>query len=344
MKFIQAVPLLLMLLMTACGDERGVYQGYVEGEFLYLASSQSGRLDFMAVRSGQKVAAGEVIFTLDADYERTIVRQAEAELASASDSLEDLKRSLRSTEIAAAEAQVAQARATADNSAANLRRLEALFKSASVPKSQYDTAKATAEADAARVEQLASQLATAKLPTGRDEQILAQTSRVQALSAALDQANWRLNEKTVSAPTEGLVYDLFYRPGEWVAAGSPAVRFLPPENIKVRFFVPEKDFGGLALGHEALITVDGRAEPVLAVITYLAPEAEYTPPVIYSNESRTKLVFMVEARPLIFGAGLNPGQPVTVRPRPNSPKTAAHASAPPERTARAVQTEGVHDY
>ena len=366
MKFLQAVPLLLALALAGCGEEPGVYQGYVEGEFLYLASSQPGRMDFMAVHSGQRVAAGEVIFTLDADYEKTLVRQAEAELASARDSLADLKLGLRSTEIAAAEAQVAQARATAENSAANLRRLEALYKSASVPKSQYDTAKAAAEADAARVEQLESQLATAKLPTGRDEQILAQTSRVQALAAALDQANWRLNEKTVKAPAAGLVCDLFYRPGEWVAAGGPAVRFLPPENVKVRFFVPEKDFGGLALGHEVLITIDGRAEPAAAVITYLAPEAEYTPPVIYSNESRSKLVFMVEARPLITAGGylspgsaerrehdqgldgarplrgLNPGQPVTVRMSARSQNAAAKTSAPGGQTARAVQTEGAH--
>ena len=336
MKIIRSLPLLLALALSGCGEDRGVYQGYVEGEFLYLASSQAGRMEVMTVRSGQKAEAGRILFTLDAEYEQTIVRQAEAELASARDSLEDLKSGLRQTEIAAVEAQVAQAQATLENSAANLRRIEALYKTYSVPKSQFDAAKAAAEADAARVEQLESQLATAKLPTGRDEQIMAQTSRVAALSAALDQAKWRLSEKTVSAPADGLVYDLFYRPGEWLSAGSPAVRFLPPENIKVRFFVPEEDFSQMSLGREVLIVADGRADPVPATITYLAPEAEYTPPVIYSNESRSKLVFMIEARPAAPEVGLTPGQPVTVRMEAGT-GSAASRSAPLKQTARSAE-------
>jgi len=109
------------------------------------------------------------------------------------------------------------------------------------------------------------------------------------------------------------VVDTLYREGEWVAPGSPVIRLLPPKNVKVRFFVPERIVGGLEPGRKVLLHCDGCAADVAAEVNYIADEPEYTPPVIYSNETRAKLVFMVEARPSIENAGrLRPGQPVAV--------------------------------
>ncbi|HEV3409112.1 MAG TPA: HlyD family efflux transporter periplasmic adaptor subunit, partial [Chthoniobacterales bacterium] len=101
--------------------------------------------------------------------------------------------------------------------------------------------------------------------------------------------------------------------GEWVPAGRPIVALLPPENIKVRAFVPETRIGTLRVGGEARVSVDGVGNPYPGRISYISPRAEYTPPVIYSRESREKLVFMVELRfdPEI-AARLHPGQPVDV--------------------------------
>lgn len=307
------IVLALLFFAAGCSEGPESYQGYVEGEYLYLASSQSGRLEVLAVASGDVLEKGGLAFKLEGQPEATRVRQAEGELAAARDALADLKRSLRPTEIEALKAQVAEARAALSNSAINLKRSEALFKSRSLPQSRLDADRSQAEADAARVRQLESQLATALLPTGREEQIKAQAAKVEALAAALDQARWHLGEKTVTAPRQGKVHDIFYRPGEWVQAGGPVLKFLPPENLKIRFFVPEKDFGRLRLGQRLVLEYDSASEAVPARITYLAPEAEYTPPVIYSNETRSKLVFMAEARPESPGPALNPGQPLTVR-------------------------------
>ena len=107
--------------------------------------------------------------------------------------------------------------------------------------------------------------------------------------------------------------DTLYREGEWVPAGSPVVRMLPPENVKLRFFVPQSIAGGLKPGRNVSVSCDGCAAAVPATVTYISSEPEYTPPVIYSNETRAKLVFMVEARPTAEdGSRLRPGQPVAV--------------------------------
>ncbi len=129
----------------------------------------------------------------------------------------------------------------------------------------------------------------------------------------LAQAQWSLAQKIQNAPSAGLVFDTLYRQGEWVAAGKPIVVLLPPGNIKVRAFVPETKLATLRVGQEAHVTIDGLGEPFAGKISYISPRAEYTPPVIYSRESRSKLVFLVEIHfaPTI-AARLHPGQPVDV--------------------------------
>lgn len=129
----------------------------------------------------------------------------------------------------------------------------------------------------------------------------------------LAQAEWNLAQMKQAAPQTGLVYDTLFRPGEWVAAGKPIVALLPPANIKVRAFVPETRVGALQVGEKARVAVDGVAENFDGTISYISPRAEYTPPVIYSRESRSKLVFRVEIHfePAV-AAKLHPGQPVDV--------------------------------
>ncbi len=130
----------------------------------------------------------------------------------------------------------------------------------------------------------------------------------------LRQKEWNLAQMKQDAPKAGLIFDTLFREGEWVAAGKPVLMLLPPANIKVRAFVSETEVGALRVGQEARVTVDGVATPFDGRISYISQRAEYTPPVIYSRESRSKLVFMIEFHfdPAV-AAKMHPGQPVDVR-------------------------------
>jgi HlyD family secretion protein len=135
-----------------------------------------------------------------------------------------------------------------------------------------------------------------------------------AATQALRQQQWRERQMRQVAPAAGRVADTYYRPGEWVSAGSPVVSLLPDGATKARFFVPEAEVGALAPGQGVTIHCDGCGTAIAARITRIATQAEYTPPVIYSNAQRAKLVFMVEARPNVADARrLKPGQPLDVR-------------------------------
>lgn len=304
----------LTLLAAGCSGSKGArYQGYVEGEFLYLASSQPGRLEHLAVTRGQQVERGTALFTLQAIEEKATQLQAQQQLAAAEAQLADLETGKRAPEVAVVQAQLVQAQAAAQKSALQRERDEAQYRAGGVSREQLEASLAQARSDAAHVSELESQLEVARLP-GRAQQLKAQSRQVQAARAVLDQADWRVGEKSIAAPQAGIVYDTLYREGEWVAAGNPVVQMLPPQNIKVRFFVPEKVLGSLAVGRKVSLHCDGCAADVAATITYVSSAAEYTPPVIYSNETRGKLVYMVEAHPAPTDAAkLHPGQPLEVR-------------------------------
>jgi HlyD family secretion protein len=117
----------------------------------------------------------------------------------------------------------------------------------------------------------------------------------------------------VAAPAGARVADILARPGETIAAGAPVVSLLPPANILVRFFVPETALSTVHKGDAVALHCDRCPTDLTATISFVSPQAEYTPPVIYSESSRAKLVYLIEARPRPDQAALiNPGQPIEV--------------------------------
>jgi len=291
----------------------GTWQGYVEGEFVYVAAPLGGTLANLAVSRGQEVKTGQLLFDLECDAEGAAAREAEQRLAQAKSRLENLTKGRRPTEIAALEAQLERARANQRLSDLELERYNKLIQEKVVSPAELDLAKARRDADRAQVTSLAAELETARLGARADE-IKAAEADVQALEAALAKARWAVAQKSQVAPTNAWVHDTLYRSGEFVAAGNPVVSLLPPENLKVRFFVPQAQLASIKIGQPVSAQVDGIGAPFRATVNYIATQAEFTPPVIYSKENRAKLVFMVEAAFAPADArNLRPGQPVDVR-------------------------------
>lgn len=307
------IVLLFTLFISSCSDSKQTsFQGYVEGEFVYIASPFGGRLDELNVHRGQHITKDTPLFYLESEDEREAVHQAEQTWKAAVAQLEDLQKGKRAPELDVVKSQIAQAVANEKNSAIQLQRDEEQYAAGGISKAQLDNTHYLHAADIAKVNELKNQLATSELPA-RTDQIKAQTAEVAAQRAALGQAEWKLAQKAVSATQSGLVFDTLYRLGEWVNAGQPIVQMLPPQNIKVRFFVPEKQLSTFQINQKIHIKLDGIKNNIPAKVTYISTQAEYTPPVIYSNETRSKLIFMIEAHPTLEQAPLlHPGQPVTV--------------------------------
>jgi HlyD family secretion protein len=265
----------LTAVLTGCGaGDDGRLQGYVEGEYVRVAAPVAGQLLELAVARGADVDAGAPLFVLEQAREAAGVAEA-------------------GESIGAVRAQAEQAEAAFRLAEASLKRLTELRAKGLASQEQVDEARTEHARSDARRREMAAQKRTAE--------------------ARLDQARWQLTHKSVTAPAAGLVDDTYYRVGEWVPAGAPVVSILPPQNRVVRFFVPEPRVAALRPGQAVQVRRDGVAEPVQATISFIAPRAEFTPPVIYSEQARAKLVFLVEARPAPTDAlALHPGQPVDV--------------------------------
>jgi HlyD family secretion protein len=286
------------------------FQGYIEGEFVYVAAPYAGELKSLAVRRGDQVKEGTELFALESAPQYAMRDEAQRRLAQLLATLEDLRKGRRPTEIESLEAQLAQAKAALVRSELEFDRMEKLVERNAVSREQFDTAKSVRDQDRARVAQLEADLRTARLGS-REDQIRAAEELVEAQRAVLAKAEWDLSQMSQSATQAGLVFDTLYRPGEWVAAGRPVVMLLPPENIRARAFLPEKEIGRVQVGDRVEVRVDGVAEPFVGKVSYISPKAEYTPPVIYSRETRSKLVFMIEATfDREAGEKLHPGQPI----------------------------------
>jgi HlyD family secretion protein len=298
---------------SACSRSNpGTYQGYVEGEFVHVGSGVAGRLERLFVVRGQAVEANAALFELEANQEAAAVRQADESLSAAKAQLADLGTGKRHSEVEVARAQLEQAEAAEKQSASQLARDTAQLEAGGISKGQLEASRAKHDVDAARVRELGGQLEVAEL-SARPGQIQAQSSQVAAARAAADQTRWRLEQTHVTAMQSGIVVDTLFREGEWVPAGSPVVRMLPPGNVKVRFFVPQPSLSLVPVGRKLTIRCDGCARTIDATVSYVSPEPEFTPPIIYSNDTRAKLVFMIEARSAEEGALLlHPGQPVEV--------------------------------
>lgn len=300
--------------LAACGAPPAPgWSGYVEGEYVQVASPLGGTLTTLPVQAGQTVAAGAPLFALEADAEAAARDEAAARQQAAQAQARNTDTGRRADEIAVTNAQLAQARAQAALARSELAREQQLVNQGFTSRARLDDLQAALAQAQARVAELEAALRVAQLPA-RGEERAAARATASAASEAVRQSQWRLAQMARRAPSAGVVADTYYRVGEWVAPGQPVLSLLPAGAVKARFFVAESEVATLKAGDAVMIRCDGCGAAIAAKVTRIATQAEYTPPVIYSNAQRAKLVFMVEARPAnaADGVRLKPGQPVDV--------------------------------
>jgi HlyD family secretion protein len=304
---------LIALILAGCGDGGGqvTVQGYAEGDFVSVAATAGGRLTQRPVNRGDTVKAGDALFALDATAATAARDQAAASLARAQADLADSLKGSRPTEVAAIDAQIAEARSALDLARIELVRTQRLTATQVASRQGLDKAQATVAQAQARLEALEAQRDTATLGA-RDDRIMAARAAVAAADATLADAQWQLAERQVTAPVAGIVSETIRDPGEVVAAGAPVLTLLPDDGTKIRFFLPETLLPKLALGDTVHLACDGCSGDLAARVTYVAPKEEFTPPTVYTVTNRETFVYLVEARQSAGATRLRPGQPLDV--------------------------------
>jgi HlyD family secretion protein len=287
------------------------FHGWVEADLLFIGADEPGRLTTLAVREGEAVKAGAFLFQLQRDIQDADWHQARAALEEAKARLLKAESAQqRPEEIAVLQAQEARAKAALEQSEPELERTRKLVERNIAAQARLDQAKAAFERDQAQLMEVRRQIEVARM-NARTEDIEAARGIMRQAEAKVASTETRRAQRSVVAPAGGAIQEIYFRIGEIVPTGRPVLSMLPPGNLKLRFFVPQSELPRIALGDTLTVHCDGCADGIRAEVTFLARQAEFTPPVIFSSEERAKLVFRVEAiprRPEL----LRVGQPVSI--------------------------------
>ncbi len=317
-----AIPVLVVVVALAWFGWRSfappppeVWLGYVEGESLYIAAPVAGTLDRRYVERGAPVRAGQALFLIDPVVTDAETARLEAQAEAARAQRADLEQQRqRLPELQVSRAGQAAARAQLVKTQKDYDRFAALFARGFVSRTQLDAARAARDVAQATLAQAVAQEQSGLLTSGRVDQVRAATANIAGAEAALRGQRQRRSEIAPVAVANGMVEQTFFNPGEWVPANAPVMSILPDDKRKLRFFVPETRLASLRIGSHVSFSCDGCAGRQGATLSYIAPRAEFTPPVIYSEHAKAKLVFMVEATLAPSAHPLPPGLPVTVFP------------------------------
>jgi HlyD family secretion protein len=286
--------------------------GYVEGETLYVGASGAGLVSTVAVQRGDRVRAGQPLFSLDAAQLAAARDQAAAQVAIAEAQLKDAETGQRPQELAVYDAERAAAQAQVRQARADYDRIAPLVRKGIYAPARLDQVKAALDTATANAAAIARRKDVGTLGARPDAVNAARAAVASAREAAVAAQN-RLDLISPKAPTAARVQDVFYQAGEWTAANQPVVALLSDDRVRLRFFVPEAEVARYRVGTAVRFDCDGCGPTHAARVNYVSPKPEFTPPVIYSREARQRLVFLVEARPE-GGATLAPGQPVDIVP------------------------------
>ncbi len=294
------------------------WQGYAEADFVKVGPTQQGLVT--AFMSSAATASSKARRCSSRTTPPTAPRSSRPSACCSRPrtQLENLKSPGKPTEIAQAEANLARRRRGARQGASRPPAQSALLKTGAataqiVDQEEADFASANAKIAAAEA---ALDNRRRRRSADRRRSTAAGSRRSRPPTPRSPRRAGGSTSARVVAPVAGVIADVLARPGETLAAGAPVVSLLPPENIFVRFFVPEPSLAHVHPGDTVALTLRQlSARPRPARVSFISPQAEYTPPFIYSESTRAKFVFLAEARPKPDQAALlNPGQPVTVKP------------------------------
>lgn len=307
--------ILVMLVIKSCHQKELLEQnGYIESEPTLIASSQSGTLTTLNVSKGQWIQKGHPLFKLEQENEMAQLAEANAKYQRLQAILEDNTKGKRPEERDALRAELDAAKASLKLSEIEVKRQTNLIQSGYTSKSNLDTLIAQRDKNQAAVKEIMAQMDLAELGV-RQDLLTASEADVKIAEAQMVQAKWRLDQKNMffESATTARVEDIFFRLGEWVPSGHPVIKLQTPALIKARFFIPEAMLPKIKLGQQVTISCDGCPDNLTGAVSFISDRAEFTPPVIFSQQRRERLVFMIEALPtpkqaVFFKAG----QPIQV--------------------------------
>ena len=280
--------------------------GHVEATEVRVAPDVGGRLIELRVMEGDRVATGDLIGRLDATDAELQIARARAERAASEAQLRALQAGARPEEIRQAQAEVQAAGAEADGATAELKaaetdleRFEALLRANAGAEKERDDARTRVEVAQERVRSArervqAAREIVARLQAGtRREDLDAARARVDAADAQIALLEKSRSDAVIKATAAGVVTQKLADTGEQVAPLMPVVVVTDLDNAWANLFVPEPMIPRITIGQTATVLTDA-GDRIQGKVTYISPQAEFTPRNVQTADERSKLVYRIK--------------------------------------------------
>jgi HlyD family secretion protein len=304
-----AVVTLLLVRRTANGPIGLKVSGTLEVTTIELAFKVEGRLHERLVDEGETVRNGQTVARLDSDELMQDRDARAADLRSAEAALADLQAGSRREEIARGEATLNRVKAEADRAAADYFRSEELLRREVISRMEYDAAKAAKDSSAAALREAEENLRLLKAGP-RPDAVRQAKGRQDAAQAALALSATRLAQAVLASPANGIVLSKHAEPGEMLTPGSPVITIGKMDEVWLKAYIPETELGRVKVGQIARVTSDTWPDKVYeGKISFISPQAEFTPKNVQTEKERVKLVYRVKITLSNPNGELKPGMP-----------------------------------
>lgn len=274
-------------------SDRILLSGTVEAREHPLAFRVGGRIESLEVEEGQRVEIGDTLARLERQDLQIELERARREAEAAAAALAALEAGTRPEELRVAMSSVSRAEAELELARSDVARLQKLVQRRLASQEEYDRAQSRLKVTRAQLEEAEQRLALAR-EGPRQEDIRRARAQHEASLAAVELAGRRLQYTLLASPVSGIVSVRRAEPGEVVASGQPVVTVAALDRPWVRAFLPEPHLARVQLGQPAAVTVDGLGQRRLeGRLSFIAPDAEFTPKTVQTQELRVDLVYRV---------------------------------------------------
>lgn len=300
-----------LVLLVACNQEDTNLHGYVEARLTYLSAPVDGKLVNLPIKRGLEIKQGDKVFILDPMPQQADLNIATVNIEEATANLQNLLKGEREPELEVIRGEIDDLKANVKYFRKQIDRHQKLVNKGAIEKEQLDKTILSLSESIAQLKSAEAKLSVAKLPA-REDVIEEARKKVEAIKSEFEKAKWLFEQKEGIAPYDSFVFDTYFKEGENVPANRPVLSLFAWNDVKAIFYVPEARLSQVKLKGKVTIDCD-QCEKMEGKVEFISPIAEYTPPVIYSQASRSKLVYRIEA---IFSENdsriLHPGQPIDV--------------------------------
>lgn len=252
------------------GFARG--NGRIEADLVDVSTRLSGRVATIAVQEGDLVAQGDVLAAMDTSELEAQKMRAQAAAASAE------------AAVAVAQANVTKAEANLALANSELARAETLSGRDIISQANFD------------IQRTQAQVAEAGLVAAHAE-VNARERAVDAETANMREIEARIADSTLYAPLPGRILYRLAQPGEVLGSGGKVLTLVSLGDVYMEFFLPAGAATRVKLGDSARIVVDAMPDAAIpATISFVAPQAQFTPKQVETIAERESLMFRIRVR------------------------------------------------